>query len=232
MTLWRNGTPGLEKQLITWIVAGKWTMTEEREWIPIGCNTDCLFVLRCWLSGHVSCPLCQTNIFILPLDWYFRIYRLNKSIQVYTLPFKAASCGLSGRELSFWVIEQQNSKIGVNWGLDLIISLSVWVPVSEWVHAWLQSLLKTVIHPMWWMRDGVKGVLWGQELYLRVTDADSKLVPFCWSCSLSAQSFKTLQGRLGISALIKLELVKCIFEFLNSLKLHSGGKCYMNSPGK
>lgn len=36
MTLCRNGTPGLEKQLITWIVGAKWTMTEEWGWIPIG----------------------------------------------------------------------------------------------------------------------------------------------------------------------------------------------------
>lgn len=69
MTLWRNGTPGLEKQLITWIVGRKWTMTEEWGWIPIGCSTDCLFVWRCWLSCHVLRPLCLTNMFISPLDW-------------------------------------------------------------------------------------------------------------------------------------------------------------------
>lgn len=44
VTLWRNGTPGLEKQLIMWIVARKWTMTEERDWISIG--------LRQWLHFY------------------------------------------------------------------------------------------------------------------------------------------------------------------------------------
>lgn len=141
MTLWRNGAPGLEKQLITWIVAWKWTMTEEPDWIPIGCGGDCLFVLRCWLSRHVPRPLCQTNSRFFFNHWIdIRRFITWTNLQRHALGAYVAPCGLSGSEPSFWVTEQQNSEIGVNWGLDPIISLSVWVFVSEWVHAWLKSL--------------------------------------------------------------------------------------------
>lgn len=108
MTLRRNGTPGLEKQLITWIVAGKWTMTQEWGWIPMGWGADCLFVWRCWLSCHVPCPLCQINMFISPPDWYPWIHRAARSIQAHTRHARRFPLVWGGWELSFlsdWATE-------------------------------------------------------------------------------------------------------------------------------
>lgn len=161
MTLWRNGTPGLENQLITWIVPGKWTMTEERDWIPIGCHTDCLFVLRCWLSCHILCPLCQTNMCISPLDWYSLIYHISKSIQACTGHVRNLLWFEWERAvfLSNWAT---NSELGVNWGLDPIISLSLWVFVRGWVYAWLQSLLRLWSIPCDGWEPGLR-VYWGAK---------------------------------------------------------------------
>lgn len=135
VTLWRNGTPGLEKQLITWIVAGKWTMTEERDWISIGLQHWLPFYFKMLpvLPRFVS-PLSSKHVHFIAQLIFLCLSHTQIHRDVHLVCMKPPVDWVG--ESCFWVTEKQNSETGVNWGLDPIISLSAEVFVGGWVRPW------------------------------------------------------------------------------------------------
>lgn len=70
-----------------------------------------------------------------------------------------------------------NSEIRVNWGLDPIVSRVCESECVCWGGFMTPESVETVIHPMWWMRAGVKDLLGTQEFNVRVTKAYTQLAP-------------------------------------------------------